>query len=699
VGVAAVCWVGLNLSAWAAADILTNSLVPGDPAAVYGHYGFSVAIQGDTALVGSYLEDGVASDTGAVYVFSRQSDGAWLPIQKLTAPDAAARDCFGSTMTIEGDTLIIPARGDTSSQPGKVHVFTRDTAGFWIHTAILRADDGHGGDQFGSSVSLSGDTLAVGAIYDDDTAINAGSIYIFDRDALGTWTQTAKLVAAHPLPEERIGNCVRLDGDILVTGADYAGDRSGTFYVFERDGEGVWGQVAHLTGSDTAPGDQFGRWVGISGTTAVVGALFNDAGASNAGAAYVFDRQPEGEWIETQKLVASDPTDNADLGVTVAIRDSWITLGAHFGQEAGVASGVAYLYHRDGDGAWSQVAKLVNENRRSGDWFGWSLDLDGQQAIFGGPFASPSRGAVFVADTLENYLPTPTPSPTPTPTAAPRTAIQSPKEGKRIDGNRVDVVAELIEGDQADVSQVRFEYRLPAGAGNWQPIPPAEDNHPNPDPDSPWFIHWDVTALPEEDCDLRAVAFSTAGVPDPAPPSVQVTIDHHQPDTQGYVGADGDLVSAIALNPVADQILISGAPDGSLLLKIVIPAAALDGLTVGRIRWSAPTESTAPPAGSQTLIGKLASLTLDSGQTAFSPPISIRFEYPDADQDGVVDGTTVPEASLTIQGLTPLPVTMTRLDQSAVDPIQNAVEAVSSQASVFGVYGLPDASVQGWLMY
>ena len=295
-----------------------TKLTAGD-AAQFDNFGTSVAISGDTAVVGALFDVDSGISSGSAYVFQR-SAGVWSQQQKLTASDAAANDQFGASVAISGDTAVVSSPGDddAGTNSGSAYVFIR-SAGVWSQEAKLTASDGTGSDGFGGSVAISGDTVVVGASRDDDAGTSSGSAYVFIRSA-GVWSEQAKLIASDAAGGDFFGGSVAISGESVVVGAfnddDTASD-SGSAYVFQRSGT-TWSQEAKLTASDAALSDFFGFSVAISGDTAVVGAHLDDDAGGDSGSAYVFQRSA-GVWSEQQKLTASDAALADEFGFSVAI--------------------------------------------------------------------------------------------------------------------------------------------------------------------------------------------------------------------------------------------------------------------------------------------------------------------------------------------------------------------------------------------
>jgi len=203
-------------------------------------FGFSVSTSGDTTIVGSVLDDDGASDSGSAYVFVR-SGTTWTEQAKLTASDAAASDLFGFPVSISGDTVIVGTvlNADAASPSGAAYIFVRSGT-TWTEQVMLTSSDGKAGDRFGHFVSISGDTVIVGAPFSDSVKPSTGAAYVFDRNFGGTnnWGQTLKLTASDAATLDTFGLSVSISGDTAIVGAqadDDTGFSSGSAYVFELD--------------------------------------------------------------------------------------------------------------------------------------------------------------------------------------------------------------------------------------------------------------------------------------------------------------------------------------------------------------------------------------------------------------------------------------------------------------------------------
>ncbi len=349
---------GLTLADWQAIQFQVAKLTADDGAVGEG-FGDSVSVSGDMAFVGvPSATVGGNGLQGAVYIFYRDEDGpdAWGQVTKLVAADGVEVDNFGFSVSVSGDTAVVGAVGVNYAR-GAAYIFYRDQGGSdaWGQVAKLTVADGAWYDYFGQSVFVNGDTVIIGAFRADIGGnTDQGAAYVFYRDWGGAdaWGQVAKLIATDGAVYDRFGNSVSVDGDTAVVGA-YLADidgsvNQGAAYVFYQNqgGSNTWGQVMKLTADDGGAGDYFGS-VSISGDTAIVGAGDADVGSNDA-------------------------------------------------------QGAAYIFYRDQDGAdlWGQVGKLTVVEGTEGDYFGDSVSLSGDIAVVGAIYADvggkEDQGAAYV---------------------------------------------------------------------------------------------------------------------------------------------------------------------------------------------------------------------------------------------------------------------------------------------------------------
>ena len=311
-------------------------------------------------------------------------------VQKLTAPDAAMGDVFGDSVAISDDIAVVGAWGDGDHGPfsGSAHVFRFDGA-MWNWEQKLLASDGAVQDEFGRSVATNGEVVLVGAYRDDVPCndCNSGSVYVFCFSG-SIWVQEQKLVPSDNAGGDQFGWSVAISGDVAVIGARGDADQggsTGSAYVFRYNGS-VWEEEYKLLASDGASGDEFGYSVAIDGDAAVIGTPFDDDNGIGSGSAYVFRFQGS-SWSQEAKLTASDGAMDDQFGRSVAISGDTIVVGAWHDEDNGDGSGSAYIYQFDGS-SWEQDQKLLPANEPGQNRFGWSVAIDGDEAMIGAPFDS-----------------------------------------------------------------------------------------------------------------------------------------------------------------------------------------------------------------------------------------------------------------------------------------------------------------------
>jgi FG-GAP repeat len=410
------------------------------------NYGNAVAISGKVAVVCAWLGNDAQSKTGAAYVFTEAS-GSWTEGQKLAATDSSGGDDMGSSVAITGMEIVVggdlnwgsggaayvfsdssgtwsltgtvvPSGGLGSffsnkslavsgstvlagapghgTDPGDAYVFT-ETAGTWAQTQYLSGSNSFAGDEFGSSLALSGPEAAVGAPGYDG---GAGRAYLAVPDITGVYKPTLPLDAHGTTAGDHFGASVAVDGITALVGAPGHGG-GGSAYVFEETtdvpftkgtvrclagklGPGgkfhtqecrSWLEVAELTAKGTATGDEFGEAVAVSGDTAVVGAPDH----AGTGTAYVFS-DSGGTWSQVAELTGKDTAAGDGFGAAVSLSGDIAVVGAP--DHAG--TGAAYVF-KDSGGTWSVVTELSGSDKTAGDEFGASVSVSGDTAVVGAP--------------------------------------------------------------------------------------------------------------------------------------------------------------------------------------------------------------------------------------------------------------------------------------------------------------------------
>lgn len=363
-------------------------------------FGFSIAIDGDTMVVGATREDSASgridmdqssngsSNSGAAYVFERDAQGRWIQLAYLKAPNSGESHSFGAAVDISGDLLVVGAPGETGAATGvdgnydtnapgsgAVYVFGRLGGGQWSFYSYLKASNTDAGDLFGFSVAIDGETIVVGSFFedsasitldegqDDNSAPSSGAAYVFESPSLAVWEQVAYLKASNTGADDQFGISVDVHGDVIVVGAAQEGSstrgvdgdaslddapESGAAYVFERS-SGSWQQTAYLKASNAEAGDRFGLSVAVHGERIAVGAPFESSSARGvggdpdnedaplSGAVYVFERS-SGSWQQTAYIKASNADSGSGFGTSLDLGSSVLVVGAP--NEASSATGV-----------------------------------------------------------------------------------------------------------------------------------------------------------------------------------------------------------------------------------------------------------------------------------------------------------------------------------------------------------------------
>ncbi|TGM77137.1 hypothetical protein EHR04_16865 [Leptospira levettii] len=435
-------------------------------------FGYSVDISGDTIVVGAAGEssnqttitngnsasaDNSATSSGAAYVFQR-TGSTWAQEAYLKAPNTETTDFFGTAVAIDGNTILVSAIQEDSNQititngptasidnsassSGAVYVFQR-TGSTWVQQAYIKPPNAEANDQFGISLSISGDTIVVGAFNEasnqttitngtsasaNNSAAFAGAAYVFQRSGT-SWAQQAYLKASNIEANDRFGTSVSISGNTIVVGSgfedsnqttitngatastDNTASASGAAYVYRRTGS-TWAEEAYLKAPNADANDQFGNAVAIDGDTIVVGAFSeasnqtaitngttasSDNSAALAGAAYVFQRTgstwSHQAYLKPPNLGADDRFGNAVAieGNTILVssifednNQTTVTNGSMPNDDNSLSnSGAVYLFQRSGS-TWVFRAYLKAPNADVDDRFGNAISISGDTAVVG----------------------------------------------------------------------------------------------------------------------------------------------------------------------------------------------------------------------------------------------------------------------------------------------------------------------------
>lgn len=419
---------------WAAIDPSTvQKLVAGD--GYNGEYfGFSVSISGNTAMIGSPYDGDNGANSGSVYVFVRDGYGTWTQQAKILPVDGTSYDYFGHSVSISGDTAVIGAiyDDDIGENFGSAYVFIRSENTWSLQTKLF-PDDGDV-ESFGSPVSISGNTVVIGSRNDNDKGESSGSAYVFVRNETGNWSQDAKLVASDGSDYDNFACSVSIFEDTIVVGAykdDDNGYNSGSAYVFVRSEAGSWILQTKLLADDGSSSDWFGRSVSVSANTVAIGTQIS----SNS--AYIFTCNNDGIWTQQAKLFPTDVSYKNGFGRSVSISDDTAIIGASDDRDIGYEAGAAYLFTRDTKGVWNQQRKLLANDGTDNDAFGGAVDVSGDIAIVA-TLDGAIPGSAYV------YSSTPT-------TSNVTVTVTAPTSGTTYNhGNQVTINWETENADPAD---------------------------------------------------------------------------------------------------------------------------------------------------------------------------------------------------------------------------------------------------------
>lgn len=377
-----------------AQNFIENKLLASDGSRL-DKFGNSVSINGDTVVIGADWKDFDSDSVGAVYIFYRNEGGAhnWGEVKKI--PSTYLNGHFGCSVSICGDTVIAGDSYDDENGylSGAAYVFSRDKGGAdnWGEIKKIMASPGYSQENFGESVSVSGDIAVVGA------PASSGRAYIFYRCEGGedNWGLVKVIIPNDSILNHSFGDSVAISGDIVVVGAwgdDDLGSYSGSVYIYYRDkgGPDSWGLVKKMTASDGAAYNYFGRSVSIDYDTLVVGARIYDVENTPdaIGTAYVFYRNEGGEdnWGEIKKNIP-DPDISYSFGQSTAINGDTIVIGSPAADVEGINSGAVYILRRDEGGIdnWGLAERIMSSDRDMYDYFGTSVGISGDTIVVGAP--------------------------------------------------------------------------------------------------------------------------------------------------------------------------------------------------------------------------------------------------------------------------------------------------------------------------
>ena len=327
----------------------------------------------------------------------------WGQTQKIVPDDRFVGQQFGADVDIDGDYAVVGILVSNSARDA--YVYENDGAGNWIQIQKLQSPNFNQFDHFGTAVAISGDYIFVGAwgqgydVNNSNFLSSAGAVYIFKKQASGLFDFEQKIVASDREALNAFGYGIAVNDDYAivspvrhdfdVSGTDFLDD-AGAAYIFEKDGAGTWNEVQKIVASDRAAFDYFGQIaLAVDGNYIAVGSYAEDEDEngtniiSSAGSAYVFERDGGGTWNEIQKVVASDRAQGEWFGWSISLDGNHLLVGSNQNNNL---TGAAYVFEKDGNDVWNEVQKLTASNAVAGDRFGQDIDIDGNRIIIGAHF-------------------------------------------------------------------------------------------------------------------------------------------------------------------------------------------------------------------------------------------------------------------------------------------------------------------------
>jgi sulfur relay (sulfurtransferase) DsrC/TusE family protein len=374
-----------------------NSATPAVPVITLNHptvtagdrFGRAADISGSRVVVGAYLNDTGAGDSGSAYVYDVSSGNPTVPLVTLNNPTPATGDWFGRAVAVDGTRVVIAAALDNTgaSDAGSAYVYDLSSGTPALPVATLNNPSPAVNDQFGGSLTISGTRVVVGAYLDDTGATDAGSAYVYD---VSSGTPTVPVVLLNNpglLAGDNFGNSVAVSGNLMVVGASYldmtGAAEVGAAYVYDLSSGTPTVPVFTLNNPSPAVSDRFGSSVAISGTRVVVGAYLDDTGAANAGSAYVYDLNSGTPTVPVTTLSNPGPAAGDHFGYSVAISGTRVIVGAYFDDTDATNSGSAYAYDLSSGTPDVPVTTLNNPSPVAEDYFGGSVAISGMRVVVG----------------------------------------------------------------------------------------------------------------------------------------------------------------------------------------------------------------------------------------------------------------------------------------------------------------------------
>ncbi len=362
-------------------------------------FGYDLALSGNRALI--------AGDD-SVFVYERTSVSTWEETGLLTLGDLGPIGIFGGAVALDGERALIKVQPEMQLS-ASVYIYEYGN-GSWIHTGTLDSGVSDEDDGFGFDMTVQGDELFIGATADNEKAHHAGAVYVFKLQDDNTWAMTQKLIASQSSENSYFGSAIAVDGDRMLIGAGQEtigalGYGQGAAYIFELQNDGSWLEATRIFAQDGEHLQYFGRAVALQGDRAVAGVL-------GANTAYVFDRQSDGAWVQTQKLQPSDGDMSGydlrdNFGVSLAIEGDRLLVGADNNANYNTTyAGSVYVFEAQADGTYYEAYKLISSDGSFSSDYGTNLAMQNGIALISDIYNmadAGSYGVVYAIDMNEPY--------------------------------------------------------------------------------------------------------------------------------------------------------------------------------------------------------------------------------------------------------------------------------------------------------
>lgn len=366
-------------------------------------FGTAVDIRGTYAVVSASRENIAA---GAVYIYEQDAQGNWEFLQKLTAFDENEMAEFGSTVKFGDDFLAVAAgRADieNATRAGALYIYDLDSSGQWVLNEKLVTSDYDNESHLGaypSTLDIHEETIAIAASDHN----YEGSVYLFERNSEGDWTEIQKIEPYDHIPFGNFGIAVSLNDEYLAVGSGAADDGKGKVYVYQKNtGTGEFEFVQDFSAADAQNNSYFGTAVSMYGNQIAVGAYAEGNGNNRLEAVYIFEQNNEGEWNQIQKIEGPSFATDTFFGWICRMEEGLLMVSAPYAYSE--HEGVVYVYEQNEDGSWTDSQTLETSNERENDFFGWSIGVDEGRVIVGAPRESfDENGENEIGDSGAAYI-------------------------------------------------------------------------------------------------------------------------------------------------------------------------------------------------------------------------------------------------------------------------------------------------------